>query len=366
MDWSNLKIGYRPHTSDMKGPADRRRFLFYSRERGLNFELADLGARYDIVFLTSGCDTSSWYRYKQSHPDVKFIFEIIDSYMLDDLRISSFLRGVSRFISRRDSKLYLDYRKAFSKIIGIADAVVCATPLQRKHLQRLNANIHVSLDYFSDDIQYKKTEYNTGDKLKLVWEGQPYTLNTLFVLKDVLQEFRDRVELHVVTDRRLKYPFRIFDRDVERVLADLPCDLVFHEWNLETFSQVIAKCDLAVIPIDLASQFDRHKPENKLLLLWEVGIPVLTTNTPAYQRVMTTAGIDCLCASESDWITKLEWFLGLSEEERQALAEQARRYLRRWHSKDAILGRWDQIFESVMLENSGQGGHMPESTVDIL
>ena len=40
-------------------------------------------------------------------------------------------------------------------------------------------------------------------------------------------------------------------------------------------------CDFGIIPVDQKSLFTLGKPENKLLLLWKLGLPVLVSNTKA-------------------------------------------------------------------------------------
>ena len=43
MDWlKKLKIGYVPMSRDLKHPGDRRRFLYYAKQRNINFEIASI------------------------------------------------------------------------------------------------------------------------------------------------------------------------------------------------------------------------------------------------------------------------------------------------------------------------------------
>ena len=44
-------------------------------------------------------------------------------------------------------------------------------------------------------------------------------------------------------------------------------------------------CDLAVIPLPLDRPLERGKPESKLVSFWRMGMPVVTSSTPAYRRV---------------------------------------------------------------------------------
>ena len=103
-----------------------------------------------------------------------------------------------------------------------------------------------------------------------------------------------------------------------------------------------------MIPIDRSDKLMWYKPENKLLLLWQTGIPVLTTGTPAYKRVMQEAGIFMTCDTNEDWLDQLSKFRSLDETGRASIMQKAQHWLAENHSRQAICKKWDTIFESVM------------------
>ena len=47
---NNYYIGYAPHSEDFLHAGDRRRFVWYAKNRGVNFEIAKPENNYDIVF----------------------------------------------------------------------------------------------------------------------------------------------------------------------------------------------------------------------------------------------------------------------------------------------------------------------------
>ena len=55
------------------------------------------------------------------------------------------------------------------------------------------------------------------------------------------------------------------------------------QWS-ETVSVIATACDLAVIPLPLDRPLERNKPETKLISFWRMGLPVVTSATPAYVR----------------------------------------------------------------------------------
>ncbi len=348
INWKDLRVAYRPYQIDCTVPGDRRRFIFYAKERNISFEIADPSAKYDIIYLTYGCDLGRWIAYKKANPRTKIIYELIDSYLLEGAGFFTLFRGAVRFITKKESRLYLDYKKAIREMVSVCDAVVCSTPVQQEDIGRFNNNIHISLDYFSGDITHHKTSYKSSGKLKLVWEGQSYTVKNLLVISDILQKLKEEVELHIITDPVIKYPFGIFNKKTSRLLKDLGCNYYLHHWSRENFSAIISEADLAIIPISYRQKLMWNKPENKLLLLWEIGIPVLTSDTPAYKRVMDKAGLDFYCRTGEEWIQKIRQYKDETEDQRRMNAAIASRYLLREHNKERILENWDKIFESVL------------------
>lgn len=349
LNWSKIRIGYRPNHKDLSGAGDRRRFVFYAKERGISFEIADPSKQYDVLYLTYGCNITQWMAYKKANPNTKIVFEMVDSYLLEGVGFFVLSRGIVRFITKRESKLYLNYKNAIRKMISVCDAIVCSTPIQMEGISQYNKNVHISLDYFSDDITQYKTSYKSSGKLKLVWEGQGYTVRNLLAINDALGELKDEIELHIVTDPILRFPIKIFNKKTSRILSGLKCEYHIYNWTRQSFSEIITSSDLAIIPIS-GIKMMRNKPENKLLLLWEMGIPVLTSDTPAYERVMDKAGLDFYCRNNEEWVRKIRRYKEDTEDKRKSYMSTAAKYLRENHTKDIILKKWDAIFDSVLID----------------
>lgn len=350
MDWTKRRIGYWPNKVDLNSPGDRRRYIFYAKELDIPVHIASTKEIYDIVYLTMGCNITQWLDYKKAHPEVKMVFEIVDSYFLEDLNFFTAVRGLVRYLIGRESKLYINYRRAIKKMLITADAVVCSTPIQKEYFRPYNRNVHISLDYFSNDITHYKTDYSINGKLKLVWEGQSYTANNILHINEILEELKDEVELHIITDPEIKYPFKIFNKNTAKVLSSIPCDYYIHKWEKHTFSKIIAEMDLAIIPLgnDKHIVLTMNKPENKLLLFWQIGIPAITSTSPAYERVMDKAGLDLYCIdSKEEWISKIRNFIHASVQERKQLTCKASRYLENFHSREIVVQKWNDIFESL-------------------
>ena len=348
MELSDKKIGYWPYRTDQAGPGDRRRFVFYARAKNLSYEIASLNKYYDVVYLTVGCDIYQWVKYKKKYPETKIVFECVDSYFLDGFNFFSLFRGLIKFITRKETKLYLNYKRAIIEMFRVADAVVCSTQIQKDFILKYNSNVHISLDYFLQDIKHFKTNYSSGPKLKLVWEGQAYTVQNLLKIKSVFKKLSHKIELHIITDPVIMFPFKIFNKKTSKILSKLDCNQFFYTWEKGSFSEIIADADLAIIPIGRFEKIHWNKPENKLLLFWEIGIPVLASGTPSYSNAMNKADLPFLCDNEEDWISKIETFILMNEVKRKESMSKAALYISQYHSKEIILNKWEQVFLSVL------------------
>jgi hypothetical protein len=350
MNLDKIKIGYYPYRKDFNSPGDRRRFIFYSSKRNIKFDFADPSYFYDIIYLTYGADLSQWLKYKKNNPNVKIIFELIDSYVLESISFTSIFRGLIRFLLKKESSLWLSYKLALRSMISVADAVVCSTFAQKIEMSKYNKNIHLSLDYFTDEIKCHKSSFiSSGTKLKLIWEGQSHTVQNLILLKDVFQKLKDKIELHIITDFIIEKPIKFFNKNTNNILKSLEIDYKLIEWNKNDFSCHIANCDLAIIPISCNNPMMWNKPENKLLMFWEIGIPVLTSNTPAYKHVFNAAGLDLACESSSEWINKIEAFINSSLNQKLIIVNKANDYICKYHNENEILKKWDNIFDSLKI-----------------
>jgi hypothetical protein len=279
---SSARIGYAGYSADCRAPGDRRRFSAYAEQKGLNYERARLGGCYDLVLVTHNGDITGWTdRKRRDGGAFRFVFELVDSYFVQNGRARRRLKGLGRRALGTDSRLSSDFMKTLVRACETADAVVCSTEEQRETIRRYNPSVFLSFDWFGGDLGAPKKDYERGEKLKIVWEGQAVTLENLVALREPLNHLRDRIEIHVVTDPVLRRWFGRFGAtDSRRILAGIEAPVVFHPWERESFSTLITSCDLAVIPIDTAQAMMRGKPENKLVLLWQLGMPVLTSSTP--------------------------------------------------------------------------------------
>jgi glycosyltransferase involved in cell wall biosynthesis len=343
------RIGYVPYSRDLSHPADRRRFCFYARKRGLPFNIADVRENYDVVVVAENADTSVWSRYPKSKGRV--VYELIDSYLaIPERGVKNLLRGLARFATGQSRRLQFRHGKALEQMCSRSDAVICSTPEQRERIREHCANVHVILDIHSAIVRRHKVDYRTGEVINLVWEGFAENLAGFDEIKGVLRELgRGRgLALHLITDlTSFRYMRRFVRRDTAAIARKIWPRVYLYQWNEQTCSQIIAACDLSLIPVSLDDALACGKPANKLLLFWRLGMPSVVSATPAYEGAMREAGLAMACRTAEDWRRVLQVYLD-EEEARREAGVRGREVAERLYGEGVMIERWDKVFESVL------------------
>ena len=114
---NNLSIGYVPHSSDFSSSADRRRFVYYAKNRGINFEIAKPENEYDIVFITHGTsDLTVWSKYDKSEAIV--VYELVDSYLaIPTFSFFGLFRGLAKYLSGQHKHCVFNYKKSIEEAL---------------------------------------------------------------------------------------------------------------------------------------------------------------------------------------------------------------------------------------------------------
>jgi hypothetical protein len=120
-----------------------------------------------------------------------------------------------------------------------------------------------------------------------------------------------------------------------------------HPWSPDAVAAVATAADLAVIPLRPDDSFAVGKPENKLLIFWRMGVPVLTAATPAYLRAMRAAGIEGMaCGSPTEWSRAFRRY-GTDAVLRREAGQVGRAFVAAHHTDEQLLSRWDAVFASL-------------------
>lgn len=348
-----MLIGVIPNAPDFAHPADRRRYVPYFRKRGIRYETADFDKTYDAVYVSIAANLGLWSRYKAAQQTKgnasRVIFDLSDD-LLSDTPARDLMRGAYYYLTGRNTSFDLSYKSAVRRMVAASDVVMCGSDEQKAALDRLHPNVVVVRDFFLDDIRARKTSLalRRSGELHVMWEGLSHGNIEIFrMLRRVLDGVRGhQVHAHVVTDPTYcrvgsSYFCEPTARLLGRTFHGSGVRLHVHDWTPENFSATAAACDIAVIPVP-ANPVMRRKPENKLLLLWQVGLPVVTSDTPSYSRVMRAVGQPFAAATIADWHRMLP-ALADDPKLRENYMTEANRYLDATCSERAIMRTWERV-----------------------
>lgn len=346
-----LKIAYSPQSHDLGHPVDRRRLVYWAKKRGHELT-TDLDQKADVLVLSGRADFTTWTR-KENRPPV--ILDLVDGYLGKEAYIRDWVRGAGKVVSGNISGAPRPYREIVSEACSLAQAVVCETLEQKSTILPYCRNVHSILDFHEEfpflPVNRKPT---SQDMSNLMWEGLPFTAKGLVQLENSFKEVLKsrRLALEMVTD--LKFPLilgKYFYRRTETLLGNIPEILGggfnLTKWSLPAVVDAAKKSQLSILPLDPNANLNPLKAENRLLMMWRVGLPVLTSPSLAYKRVMAATNLDGICSSSDDWTEKILQMLEMPEL-RIASVERGQQYIRDTHSETLLLERWDNLLESVL------------------
>lgn len=340
---NDFSIGYSPYSSLFDHPGDRRRFCAFANFKNLHFSRFDHNTNFKLVVISERSDFYYW-AYRSETP---FILDLIDSYFLENrFSLKSLFRSPAKYFTGTYSGFSFSYPRLLSDVCQKASYVICSTPEQSKHILTLNQNVQPILDCYQVDNFSLKTNYSSSDPFRIVWEGQPNNLKHLKLVLPVLLELRKKynIVLDIVTK---SHGFSVlgsyFKYSVLDYLKSFPLPYIFHDWTTMNLSNCSTRADLAILPIPSHDKFVYNKPENRLLCFWSMGIPTLTSSTPAYKRTMDSAGLYDYCSDLKEWYDKLELFI-LSKSNRERSGKLGLNYYLSYHTDLHRFGLWNKVF----------------------
>jgi len=353
-EWNfNSTYSYAGGSEGWQHPANRRRFLRYCQLARIPIEEVDWKNLPDVLVVNQAADLTYCSRINRSA--CKIIFDANDGYLIPKKReIYDPARGLFKFLMRQNRYLELDYERTYLRMCERADAVVCSHPLQVVLLKKYCDNIHLITD-FSPNIELKlKTDYSIKGSINIFWEGlgstkyMPFVeMNRIFGSLPNKSNFR----FHLFTDLEFK---KISDRlfrttvmnECRKKAPKISSQFYFYQWNEVMLSEIATKCDLAIIPIPLDNTFAMYKPENKLILMWRMGIPTIVSATPSYADASRKLTCDLACATDAEWSDKINILLG-SETLRRTVGEQGYRQAETGYSDKSLYAKWANVLASI-------------------
>ena len=347
-----LKIGYWPLSASLKSAGDRRRLVFWAEARG-HTVVTNLSQRVDVIVASENSDFNSNLFMKKQVP---VIFDLVDAYLSPLNPFDDFARGLAKKLSGQISGSVKPFSHHIKDFCLSSNAVLCSSVEQEEIISQYNLNTNVILDSH-DEIPFidrSLDNFTLTNKHQILWEGQPATIRGVLQISLILVQLSKtkNLQLNFVTDEKYsQFLNKYIERDTSNLLKKDLSQIIslinIVPWTPSNLVATAQRSEVAMIPIDLSVPMQRLKPENRLLIMWRLGLPCLVSPSPAYTRVARNAGVNAVCESPDAW---LENFRQLLENPIFARNEilSGQSYLQENHTRAILLNKWDRAFESAM------------------
>lgn len=337
-------------SSDLSQPGDRRRVVFWANHRGHEI-VTDLTQATDVILLSEKGDLNG---FPKKVAGVPIIFDLVDAYLAPEKATKDLLRGVSKVLTGQISGPPKRFTLFVEDLCSQSSAVICSSPEQLETIKPFSKNVHVILDSHDELPMVPFSKHDPRPMKSILWEGMPATIRGVAQLVEAANVVGKHKQLRLtfVTDEKyFLFSNKYIQKDTASLLTNILKNASGYStlipWSIKNLVDQAMVSDVAVIPIDLSKPIQNLKPENRLLIMWRLGLPCLTSPSPAYSRVAAKASVDSICANPKEWTSKIAEIL-----ENQDLAEEnvtlGQAYLKEYHNTDLLLERWDRAFESVL------------------
>jgi len=337
-------IGYEGYSPNNSGIADRRRVLFWAQARGHTI-VDSRDSRADVIVITSSSDLGYWAKHTSSKP---LILDVVDGLIGEQSKARNLLRGYGYWATRKSTNILpVSYRQLILSVARKCVVVVCSSPEQVAEWAKFNIKARDILD-IHEEVPSKSNliASNTVDSKDVFWEGLPATLNSMSLLNDFFSSNKDiDFKLNVLTNlNSYKYMNKFkkvnVSEMVTRQLEHSNLSINLSQWSPSELVANSSKSFVGVLPILGFQGYNHLKAENRLLIMWRLGLPVLASPLLSYARVMKSAGLDGICKDKYEWSMKTK-LLYDSADMRAEFCEKGRLYLEKHHNLEDLLNKWD-------------------------
>jgi hypothetical protein len=345
-------IGYEGYSPSNSGIADRRRVLFWAKSRGHTI-VGSRDSRADVIVITSSSDLGYWAKHTSQKP---LILDVVDGLIGEQSNTKNLLRGYGYWVTRKSTNtLPLTYRQLILSVAKKCAVVVCSSPEQVAEWAKFKIKARDILD-IHEEVPSKSNSIGSKaiDSKDIFWEGLPATLNSMSLLNEFFISNNDiNFRLNVLTNlKSYKYMNKFKKVNVSelvtRQLKHSNLSINLSQWSPSELVTNSGKSFVGVLPILGFQGYNHLKAENRLLIMWRLGLPVLASPLLSYVRVMKSAGLEGICKDQYEWSTKTK-LLYDSADMRTEFYEKGRLYLEKHHNLDDLLIKWDEAVANQIL-----------------
>jgi hypothetical protein len=345
-----IRVGYVPYLQDLSHPADRRRLAGWAEDKEINLNVSN-PLESDVLVLSNAANFGYWIN-RSTQP---IYLDLVDGYLGENPSfLKDFFRNLLRTFQGLSSLRWITYTRHLRYAIANSYGVIVPSQEQKDLITNLNSNVFVIPD---DHFEFEKIQtnavkiQNSNEEIKyLFWEGYGYTLKHFKIVASQLDHFlyNSNFGLYLVTVSKFKrWGGRIGNVNTRRFIDEIfPLSkdkIKIISWSLENLVHFSKSAYLGIIPINSKDSFAYHKSENKLLSMWKLGLPVLFSKIPSYERVASITGQEVACLESNEWLKALHFFSS-SQEDLERIKQAGADYVSTQSNHKSIIKKWDSVF----------------------
>ena len=344
-------IGYSGYSVNKTGIADRRRLLHWANFRGYEVVSAK-DNRADFVVLTSSSNLGEWRNTKRTKP---VVLDVVDGLIGESSLLKDTARGLGYWMTMKSTSRFPSrFSRALVSMAKASDIVICSSPEQVHLWSSFGVKARDILDFHDEipRIDFKEKVQNRGTT-SFFWEGLPVTLKYLDSIGEILEKnLKQNFIINILSKLRdYRYMNRYGLIDVDNLIKSQMkwSNLGYHliDWSPGNCEYHAKNSTMGIIPISKIQGYNHLKAENRLLIMWRLGLITLTGDLPSYQRVFKSAGIQGACDNKKDWAFRFSE-LQKSKDLRQDYQNRASLYLEENHSHKKLIDKWDQVLSDLL------------------
>lgn len=344
-----MKLLYLRSNNRSNATVDRRRFISYINNfKNIKIEHeVEKNKIYDVVIVGSGGDLRKAAKLRKFTKYL--IIDYANHYLVENNIIKNRARPILQAMFLNFDYTLKSYKKLITDVFKVADTIIVSSSAQLQYLKKLNFKSYVLTDFFHDEINFLKPNFKRQVSFNsLMWEGQSSNITNLNVLKKVLNKKRT-LKLNVVTDEF--YGFmngRILKKNTKSFLQKNFINYSYFKWSQKNLINTAFHSQLGVIPIDKSKSIYASKPENKIVLMWLLGLPIIGTDIQSYLNLEKRSNIKCTCSSIQEWEYTLEKYYSnpklITDD-----AKQSYDYACKEYSSQKIFNQWHNVLQYIHL-----------------
>jgi glycosyltransferase involved in cell wall biosynthesis len=219
-----------------------------------------------------------------------------------------------------EAKFWNDDRRRQAELnIQMADLVTTPSELLAQELIQIHPNVKILINTVPQWLTKLNQTAKPADRFIVGWEGAEQHIEDMFEIFPSIMRFllsHAKAELHLWGPNYLAgldyYPTSVQDR------------VKFHGWQKDVYSYYrTLEMDVAIAPLQ-ETEFNRTKSGIRVQEHSALGIPIIASNSPAYQQFLWHGGNGFFAHSIEDWEFYLD-MLYKDHEMRQTMGAFGRR-----------------------------------------